>query len=230
MIKGVLLTNNTASEQVTDVKGTKSSIEELRLVKLGFDIFKQSPDHADDIAKTLITLITTLITIYISILAFLQISERVSTQLSWVVAMLVPIIFWIISIYFNVKVYLPDLTELHLDRPDIIQQNINTVIEKKSKNLRWGGVSFFVGLFSVVIIILLSSYLASSDLDSSVHFVINEDYLPTFENISIDTNNQTRITTSLTLVEEGDSFYKVRLENGKIIKFNKNMVEGVIYD
>jgi len=226
------LNNNTAPGQAPKVIiGRKPNTRELILFKLGFDIFKQSPDHADNIAKTLITLITTLITIYISILAFLQVSERASTiQPSWVYAMLIPIIFWIISIYFNVKVYLSDLTGLHLNRPETIQDYMNFIIKNKNKHLRRGGVFFFVGLLSVVFIILYSSHLINSDLNSSVQFVINEDYLPTFENISIDTNSQTRITTSLTLVEEGDSFYKVRLENGKIIKFNKNMVEGVIYD
>lgn len=226
------MNNNTAPGQAPKIiKGRKPNTRELMLLKLGFDIFKQSPDHADNIAKTLITLITTLITIYISILAFLQVSERASTiKPSWVYAMLIPIIFWIISICFNVKVYLSDLAGLHLNRPENIQDYMNFIIKNKNKHLRWGGVFFFVGLLSVVFIVIYSSHLASSDLDSSVQFVINEDYLPTFENISIDTNNQTRITTSLTLVEEGDSFYKVRLENGKIIKFNKNMVEGVIYD
>lgn len=228
------MNNQTASTTVIEVEGKVPSADELSWIRLGHNLFKKSPDLANDIAKTFVTLSTTLITIYIGILTFLKIPESISVfDLSLVQRIIIaiiissPFVLWALSIWKNVDVYSPRLIKCNLDCPQDIETSMKDIINNKNKELNKGRIFFLAGLFVAALIIIGSSSLTQT---SSVKFIINEDHLLTFKNVPISIHNQTRITTSLTLIEEGDNFYKVRLESGKIIKFNKNIVEGVIYD
>jgi hypothetical protein len=232
-ITEVYLLNNADEAEdgkdIISVVGTRPSINDLEWIKLGQNIFENSPGLADDIAKNFVTLNTSLITIYTGILAFLKISEEIFTffpaWISWIMIS-VPIILWLLSIYKNVDVYSPRIVEFDLESPQSIKEEMNFIVKEKSKALKWGKIFFLFGLFMAALIIIAGCSLTQT---KSVQFIISEGELPVFENMSIEINTKTMTTASLTFIDEEDTYYKVRLNNGKFVRFNKDLVDGIIY-
>jgi hypothetical protein len=220
---------NDEDKSIKRISGSRPSADDVEWIKFGHDLAKQSPDLANNIAKDLITLNTSLITVYTGALAFLKIPGKINillpTWLSWILVAS-PIILWLLSIHNNVAVYSVRLIKFEENNPEEIRKAIENVTIEKFKSFNKGKIFFFIAILIASFIIITG---CSFNQTRSVQFVINKDYSPVFENMSIDVDNQSMTTTYLTLLDEDEVHYKVRLSNGKIISFSKNLVTGIIY-
>lgn len=217
------------SESIKEIKGNIPTASDVEWIKIGYETIKQAPDLANSIAKDLITLDTTLITVYTGALTFFEIPEKINIflplWLSWIFVA-IPIILWLLSIHNNVAVYSARVLTFNEDSPEEIRKAIESVTLDKLKSLNKGKIFFFSAIIMAAFIIIAGCGL---NQNKSVQFITSKENLPIFESMSIGVNDQTMVTKTLILLEEDDTYYKVHLDNGKTIKFSKNIVEGIIY-
>lgn len=86
--------------------------------------------------------------------------------------------------------------------------------------------SFVISIILMICIIIIG---VNSYHPLPVQFIVAKDNVPLFENMSINIDNQTMNTIPMILIAESDKYYKVQLDNGKVIQFNKDMVKGMMY-
>lgn len=87
----------------------------------------------------------------------------------------------------------------------------------------------FIGLCIVIIGYIIFVIGVASYVPIPVQFVVNKDQVPVFKNMSINVDNQTMTTMPMTLISEDDKYYRVKTNNQTIIRFNKDMVKGMVY-
>lgn len=127
------------------VQGEKPSEEELDWLKYGRQMIQESPKILDEAAKTFLTMASTFLTVYTGALALFKFNERAHDFLSWI-AILAPIILWILCISSMAWVLFPDRLKFQKNSPSDIERVTMDVSQKKSVRLNRGSVLFVTAL------------------------------------------------------------------------------------
>jgi hypothetical protein len=93
-----------------------ASDDELEWIKYGRKLHQDSPDIIDGQARAIVALASTLLTVYTGVLVLYKIPDIFGSFLPTVqgiwgirlVILVCPMVFWILSIYFNLDVYQPE--------------------------------------------------------------------------------------------------------------------------
>jgi hypothetical protein len=214
------------------IKGGNPSEEDLEWIKSGRELIKGGPDRVDSEANALVTLGSTLLTAYIGALTFLKITDNIN-NIFILILLAVSIILWLWSIAINLLwVAFPKGHELSESNPKNIMMYYAMSGSNKYDELKKGRKIFILALaISVVTIVGLPVIISNQTehLPQQVQFIISPDQIQTFENMSIGFEAGKMRTNLSTLIEETDNTYKIRLNNGMIAKFNKDLVKGIIY-
>lgn len=282
-------------------------------IELGFEAVKNSVDNIKSTADKIITLDTGLITIYTGALAFLNKQEYLNFYMSHIISgiiIVIPILLWIVSIYYSIEAYSTKKRFLKLDDPINIENNHKLNVLDRFEHLNVGKTCFVLGLlfasftisfvsvlqsvpvqqmsknavmfnyliylfaittsisvliaiswlvlmelkisarkkgtnkdiqsnlktywkYSTVLSLILAFSILIISLNSyepvKVQFIVDQDYVLNFDNMSVTVDNQTMITMPMTLISEDDTYYKVKKDNQTIIRFKKDMVKGMVY-
>ena len=213
------------------MKGGKPSDEDLEWIKSCRELIKGGPDRVDNEANSLVTLGSTLLTVYIGALTFLKISDKMN-NIFITILLAVSIILWLWSISINLLwVSFPKERELSESSPKNIMMYYVALGTDKYNELKKGRRIFILALtisvFAIVLPVLIPNQ--TEPLPQQVQFIIPSDQIQTFENMSIGLDAGNMRTNSLTLIEKTEKTYKVRLNSGKTIEFNTDLVKGIIY-
>jgi len=217
---------------------------ELDSIKLAYELRKKSPEAINEEAKSLVTLGATLLTAYTGALNLFKIPEdkiyflRISDGLEYYVSfksimLLIPIIFWILSIAFNVWVYFPKEYRPVSNSPNRIEEEFSNMISTKYSRLKRGAIFFVLALSGSAICLGLTGVISTTgpvSVDSfDVQFIIAESQMPIFQNLGIDLEGSSLKTVPVTLLETNNLTYKVQLLGGRTADIRRDQVAGVIY-
>ncbi len=210
------------------VGGEKVTGSDNKWIEIGGDYVKTTPDTLNVIAKDLVALNSALITAYIAALTFLKIPKTgiLSSSSSWVWVAL-PIVAWLGGIAFSAIANLVKIDDFDPGDISSIKGGFKKIVSHKSWLVTAGYGFLILGLLLGAIFIGGANY--RTNTLSDVQFIIGEEQIPVFENMSMIEDDQTLITVPVTLIGESETAYTIRKDNGEIIVFNKDQVVGVKY-
>lgn len=211
-------------------EGEVPSKDELEWVKLGKEMSKKSIDNLIDEAKGLTTLSSSLLAVYTGALTLFKLNE----DISWIgfIAMLFPIIAWLISIYYSTSINFNNMYSVYIDSPTEVMTISNSMVKEKHEKLETSRKLFIFALgLSAFILILMGTPLVQEKLTSqNVQFLVAQDSLSEFENMSLPFEGNTSLTIPIELIKLSDKGYVVKLPKGSIIEIDSEMVNGIIYE
>ena len=221
------------AEEGIRVQGEEPSEEELQWLDYGRKLLEESPKILDEDAKSFVALGSSLLTIYTGALALFKFNERLDVSMINLALMSLPIILWLLSISFNAYVYFPGRYEFARDSPTDLMRIPELISRIKYSRLKIGAILFILALGSSSFSILsLGSQMSSHGLQNqpqNVQFIIAEDKVPAFRNMSILIEEGTLRTVPLLLLESTEKTYSVLLQDGRKAAFDKEMVVGIVY-
>jgi hypothetical protein len=131
----------------------------------GKDMIKGALTKQEEAAKQLITITTLLQGIYFAAISFSDLKKALMVQqlqgvilTTLVMLFAIPIIFWLISLIFSMRVIVPVTRLTNLYSPDLISEAFNKAVDHKQRNLYYAQWSLILGLIPLAINIYI--YLA----------------------------------------------------------------------
>lgn len=131
----------------------------------GKNMIKGALTKQEEAAKQLITITTLLQGIYFAAISFSDLKKAIIMQqlngvllVAVVMLFAVPVIFWLISLIFSMRVIVPVTRITNLYSPDLISDAFDKAVEYKHKNLYYAQWSLILGLIPLAINIYI--YLA----------------------------------------------------------------------
>jgi di/tricarboxylate transporter len=204
--------------------------DETGWVTYGRDLIKASAKILDDEAKGLVALGSSLITLYIAALTFLKLPGFFDLSFNQrFLIIILPIIFWLLSIAFNLYVYFPGKYRFSTKYPDLTKKELDRAINKKYNRLRIGSIFFLIALILATFSLAFASTLKPQIEPKEVQFIVPKEQLQTFENMSLEIENNSQKTIKVTLVNVTNDSYWARIPNGMMVEFKKELVDGIIY-
>jgi len=146
------------SKIVTGEKTTsleKFWIESIREIK------KESISRVEEAGKQLISVITLSQTIYFAAVSFSEAKKSLNLinhrAFYWIfiIVLIAPLLLWIVSLVFAVKVFKPEEYDTNLESPTKAQSAIDTAFNNKNRNLQKSFRFLFVGFLLVLITLFI---------------------------------------------------------------------------
>jgi hypothetical protein len=209
-------------------KGEMPSDENLRWLKYGEDIQKESLKILSDQSKELVTLSSSLIVIYTGGLTLFKLPEKVSSF--GLLILTIPIILWLICIYYSANINFPKVHQIYINSPTEIKKFIKNEIDEKYSKLKKGRYLFIISIaLSALILILMNTPTMQKSEPQTMQFVIAQDFMPEFKNTSIPLNEALGRTVPIKLIKLSDQSYTVETPNGSIVQLDDDIVKGIIF-
>lgn len=131
-------------------------------VELGKDVFKMAPAKQEDAAKQLIQITTLLQAIYFAAISFSDLKKALlaqglqGVQLAAVVLLFAfPVILWLVSLYFSIRVIVPITGKYNLSNPMQVKHTYQASIKYKQRNLWYAYVTLFLGFIPLILNIFI---------------------------------------------------------------------------
>jgi|GEM_PF-1484068 len=214
------------------VKGEEPTEEDMAWLNYGHEMLKESPKVLDENAKSLVALGSSLLTVFTGLVALFKLNERkVSSPIDWAL-IVIPIVFWLLSISYNAYVNFPGRYRLARDSPTDIIKTTEVISKRKYNRLKVGAVLFIIALGTSSFSIVWPGAQAPSQSTQAqtVQFVVPEDEIAALQNMSIPFEENTQRTVPIILLERRNETYLVRVPEGSEIEFDKDLVKGIVYD
>jgi hypothetical protein len=186
-------------------------------------------------AKNFNTLYTAVFTIYAGLLLFFGLMNgQVLKLIAWpgVLVFLLPVLSWILGIYFFFQVLQPDVQKMPPNSPMAIRKSLAASNVNKAKNYHYGLGFFAIGVLLMLVSLGIGSYLASlppAAATGDVQFVIRDDSLQNIAQIPVSLVPGTNRTVIVSLRNITDTGYTIKLDNGDTVDLDKTWVQTVIW-
>ena len=186
-------------------------------------------------AKNFNTLYTTVFGIYTGLLLFFGLmSGQVLKLLAFpaVIVFLLPLVGWIVGIYYFFQVLKPDIRKMPPNSPTAIRNSLAASNVTKAKLYSKGLAAFAIGVLLMLVSLGAGSYLASlppAAVTGDVQFVIRDDSLQNIAQIPVSLVPGTNRTVVVSLRNITDTGYTIKLDNGDTVDLDKTWVQTVIW-
>lgn len=205
------------------ITSTDPSEENLNWIKLENDSILKTGEQLDKISTYFIGFVTTAYTFYTGLLLFFKINIQPEITLSTILILL-PFLFWIISIAINLLVFKPNLYRYYEESPDSIKDVYRQRNIKKYKYLKVGITFFVIGILCISFA-LFSGATIPTKTSEKVQLIVNESKIQCLKEIPIAFINNTHMTEQLQLVSKNEIVYKIKVKNGDIVEIPKDWVQ-----
>jgi len=118
---------------------------------------KQSPDALEAAARQIVTSTSLLQAIYFAAISVSDVRAVIAPPVLY--AFIIPIPFWLLGLFFAIRVFSPRTYESNLDSPDIARETFLRIVKYKHTNLRVAQACLFVSFVPLLISIVI--YLTS---------------------------------------------------------------------
>jgi hypothetical protein len=145
---------------------------------------------------------------------------------------LLPIIAWVIGVFFFFRVMQPSIKTMPPNSPSEIRKGLYESNVEKAKNYRNGLLAFGIGVVLIVVSLAIGSYFASLPpvtATGDVQLVIKDDSVQNIIQIPIDLMPGTNKTVVVSLQNTTDTSYSIRLNNGDTVDLDKTWIQTVIW-
>lgn len=123
---------------------------------------KESVTALEEAAKQLISVTSLLQAIYFAAISFSEVKGGLASEgaVGWMLLLMfvLPIVFWLISLSFAVRVFKPETYKTNLSSPDLAQKMYGDMVAYKHRQLRRAHLFLVLGFVPLVVNIVL--YLA----------------------------------------------------------------------
>jgi hypothetical protein len=110
---------------------------------------KQSIDSLEKAAGQLVTATSLAQAIYFAAISLSDLRAVVSTPVRYL--FIVPILFWLLGLFFAIQVFVPRTYESNLDSSDIARETFLRIVGYKHTNLRLGQILLLLSFFPLLI-------------------------------------------------------------------------------
>lgn len=210
--------------------GETPSSEEVEWVKLGKSMRKDTLKTLNEDAKGLATLGSSLLLVYTGALTLFKLPENASFFGFGLMA--IPIALWLICIYYASSINFSELSSIWVNDPNEVKDLIEKRITSKYDNLILSRKLFILSITASAIVLFAAGtpVLQEDPSPQTVQFLISDNTSPDYENASISVDKSTGKTVPVKLLKISDEAYKVRLAQGTVVEFNKDLAKAVIYN
>jgi hypothetical protein len=210
--------------------GEVPSIEEVEWVTLGKEMRKDTLKTLNEDAKGLATLGSSLLLVYTGALTLFKLPENASYLGLGIMA--IPIVLWLVCIFFASSINFSELSRIYVNDPNDVKDFIEKRIKEKYDKLIWSRRLFIMSIAASAIILFLggTSFQEEDPAPQTVQFLVSDNSSPDFKNASISVNESTGKTDPVKLIAVSDEAYKVKVAQGTVVEFNKDMAKAIIYN
>jgi hypothetical protein len=208
--------------------------EEADLVAADSKAQQDLGSHFITQAEKFQTIFTAVYGIYTGLLLFFGLMNGQILKMTvwpWGLVFLLPILGWVVGIFFFFLVLRPDIQKLPPYSPTAIQRRIFASNLKKARYYSAGLMTFGLGVLLMFVPIVVGSYYASlppAQETGDVQFLINDDSVQYISEIPIELVSGTNRTVTVSLYNTTDTVYSVRLSNGDTVDLDKIWIRTVI--
>jgi hypothetical protein len=188
--------------------------------------------------KSFNTLFTAFFGVYTAILVFfgLSTSEGTSATLGsfppWIKGLFfVPLIFWLVGVFFLTQVMRPTITDEIADSPESILYNYHQASVEKASSFRWGILSFGAGILCIILAVgagIVSPPETAPFENRTVQLAISDTGYPFIHRLPLAMNAQ-NVTDPVLLTNITENDYQIQLTSGIQMNVKKEWVDSVIY-
>lgn len=202
------------AENEIKIKGKKPTAADLEWISYGRKILKESPQFLDENAKSMVALGSSLLAVYTGALTLLNFNEKFDLKSEERIFLLIPIIFWLISISFNAYVYFPRRYAFAENMPDEIKKAQKEISKTKHFRLKIGAIFFIIALgISSFCILWLGNQDQLQNSQMRVQFITSKEFIPILQNMSISIEKETQRTMTVRLSGKVDNTYLVEIND-----------------
>jgi|GEM_PF-530611 len=154
------MSNKTTPPQIVQAQGQPVGALDKFWLDTARDTAKESVKAIEDAAKQLIPIASLAQTIYFAAVSFSNVKKAFApTALEWrflmTTGLALPLLFWIASLIFAIRVFTPKVYDTNLESPDMARGTYLKVVTYKHKMLRWAHWLFVLGLVPLAINLIL---------------------------------------------------------------------------
>lgn len=150
----------------------------------------------------------------------------------WILTFLLPIIAWLIGIFYFFQVLQPYIKKLPPNSPNDIRKALYASNVKKARNYGRGLLAFGTGVLCIVLSLAIGTYFASFPPETAtgdVQFLIYDESVQYVTQIPLELVPGTNKTVVVSLRNTTDTDYSIALENGDTVDLNKTWIRTVIW-
>ena len=124
------------------------------------NVAKESAASLEEAAKQLIGITSLSQGIYFAAISFSDVKKglaQFSGQQQWmmVAALIVPLLLWIVSLWFAIRVFKPETYKTNLDSPDLAREMYYEVVTYKKKQLQRAYLALVLGFVPLIVNVVL---------------------------------------------------------------------------
>jgi hypothetical protein len=178
-----------------------------------------------DEANQLVTLSSSLIALYAAALTLFDIPKKAS--IIGIILITIPIILWLVCIYYSSSINFSKLHYIYLDSPSEIKSFIAKELNENYAKLKLGRYLFIISIASFALILLLanSSVIQDEPNPRTFQFTRSQDHSSESKNTSIPFDVPLIRTIPIKLIKINDKSYALELSNESIVVLDKDKVK-----
>ena len=141
-------------DEMTEVQGAQPSAMDRFWLETARNAAKESIASLEEAAKQLITVTSLTQGIYFAAISFSDLKKAlvVQDQQGWLLVLLFasPIVFWLISLGYAIRVFTPETYKTNLQSPDLAREMLQEITTYKQKQLQNAYHALLIGFLLLV--------------------------------------------------------------------------------
>jgi hypothetical protein len=143
---------------ITQEGGGLSSLDKF-WIEVARSLTKEAPIAIEEASKQIISIASVLQVVYFSAITISDLKGTFSnlspgTQWVFLFLFLAPILFWVISLWLAILVFMPNTYTTNLNSPELSEDVYIAVIKYKHKKLRQSYIALTSGFFPLIVTII----------------------------------------------------------------------------
>ena len=154
------MANPTDSSQIPEIQGGALTPLDRFWLDIARDAAKESIGALEEAAKQVIAIATLSQTIYFAAISFSDLKKALAQlplaqQWGFVILLVIPIVLWLFSLWFAIRVFKPETYQTNLNSPDLAREMYQTIAAYKHKQLQRAYLALVVGLVPLIVNIVI---------------------------------------------------------------------------
>jgi len=147
------------TEEIPEIQATQPSAMDRFWLDTARNVSKESISALDDAAKQLITITSLTQGIYFAAISFSDLKKTfvVHDLHGWLLVFLFisPIVLWLVSLAYSVRVFSPETYKTNLQSPDLAREMLQEIVAYKHRQLKFAHKALLLGFVLLVVNIIV---------------------------------------------------------------------------
>ena len=147
------------TDEVVEVQAAQPSAMDRFWLETARSVSKESISALEDAAKQLISITSLTQGIYFAAISFSDLKKAliVHDWQGWLLVLLFasPIVLWLVSLAFAVRVFAPETYKTNLQSPDLAREMLQEIVAYKHRQLKFAHKALLLGFVLLVVNIIV---------------------------------------------------------------------------